>query len=76
MINFSSWRLDNSIQFLNTSLVRIGLKFVLLDFSENLLILSLKENPDSFGFHVATLLSFWARTKFSGLPVLVCAKKD
>ena len=67
MINFSL-RLNNSIQFLNTSSIRIGLKFVFLnlssDFSENLLFLSFKENPDSLAFHFATWLSFLARTKF------------
>ena len=58
MINFSSLRLNNSIQFLDTSSIRIGLKFLFLDlgsdFSENLLFLSFKENPDSFVFHFAT----------------------
>ena len=58
MINFPSLRLNNSVQFLDTSSVRIGLKFVLLDlgsdFSENLLFLSFKENPDSFVLHFAT----------------------
>ena len=42
MINFSSLRLRNSIQFLNTSSIRIGLKFVFLNLGskiiENLLI--------------------------------------
>ena len=41
MINLSSLRLNDSIQFLETSSIRIGLKFVLLDLSseisENLL---------------------------------------
>ena len=58
MINFSSLRLNNSTQFLSTSSIRIGLKFVLMDlgsnFGENLLFLSLVENPDSFVFHFAT----------------------
>ena len=58
MISLFSLRLNNSIQFLKTSSIRIGLKFVFLNLgsnvSENLLFLSFKENPDSFVFHVAT----------------------
>ena len=59
MTNFPSLRLNNSIQFLDTSAMSdIGLNFVLIDlscdFSENLLFLSFKENPDSFVFQVAT----------------------
>ena len=58
MINFPSLRLDSSIQFLDTSSVIIGLKFVLLDlcsnFREDLIFLSFKENPVSFVFHFAT----------------------
>ena len=68
MINFPSLRINNSIQFADTSSIRTGLKFVLLDlgsdFSENLLFLSFKENPDSFVIHVATWFSFLTRTKF------------
>ena len=80
MINFSSLRLNNSIQFLNNSSIRIGLKFLLLhlesNFSENLLFLSSKENPDSFVFHFATWFSFLVRTKFAyGSPrTSVCEK--
>ena len=35
MINLSSLRLDNSIQFLDTSSIRIGLKLVLLNLGSN-----------------------------------------
>ena len=64
-----------------TSSVRIGLKFVLLhlssDFSEKLLFLSFKENPDSFVFHFETWFSFFGeQSSHTGLSVLVCAKKD
>ena len=49
-INFTSLRLDNSIQFLDTSSIIIGLELVFLNLcstiSENLLYLSFKENPD------------------------------
>ena len=49
-INFSSLRLDNFIQLLNTSSVMIGLEFVFLNLcltiSENLLSLSFQKNPD------------------------------
>ena len=81
MINFPSLRLDNSIQFLNSSPIRIGLKFVLLNlgsnFSEDLLS-SFKENPDCFVFHFATWFFFartW-RTKFmhGSLPILSVRK--
>ena len=58
MINFSSLRLDNSIQFLDTSPVLIGLELVFLNLcstiSENLLFLSFKENPDFLIFRVVT----------------------
>ena len=59
MINVHSLRINNSSQFLDTSSIRIGLEFVLLDlrsdFSKHLLFLSFKENPDySFVFRVAT----------------------
>ena len=79
MINFSSLRLDNSIQFLNTSPIRIGLKFMFLNFgsnfSENFLFLSFKENLDCFVFHFATwffsaarvspFLSVWKMTELA-----------
>ena len=49
-INFSSMRLDNFIQLLDTSSVIIGLEFVFLNLcltiSENLLSLSFQKNPD------------------------------
>ena len=49
-INFSSLRLGNSIQFLDSSSVKIGLELVFLNLcsriSENLLFLSFQENPD------------------------------
>ena len=58
-INFSSLRLDNFIQLLNTSSVIIGLEFVFsnlcLTISVNLLSLSFQNNPD--------LLIFWAATR-------------
>ena len=85
MINFSSLRLDNSIQFLDTSPIRIGLTFVSLNLgskiSENLLFLSFKENPDCFGFHFATWF-FLCCTNLTNLvrarvsPVLECAKNE
>ena len=80
MINLPSLRLNNSTLFLDTSSIRIDLKFVLLDlrsnFSENWLFLSFKENPDSFVFHVATWFPFLRRTKFAyGSPrTCVCEK--
>ena len=53
-INLTSLRLDNSIQFLDTSSVIIGLELVFLNLcstiSENLHFLSFKENPDSLIF--------------------------
>ena len=81
MINPSSLRINNSSLFLDTSSIRICLKFVLLDlgsdFSENLLFLSFKENPDSFVFHFATWFSFLVRTKFAcgSLRASVCEKR-
>ena len=49
-INITSLRLDNSIQFLDTSSVTIGLEFVFLNLcsiiSKNLLFLSFQKNPD------------------------------
>ena len=49
-INLTSLRLDNSIQFLDTSSVIIGLELVLLilcsTISENLPLLSFQKNPD------------------------------
>ena len=46
------------------------------NFSEDLLFLSFKENPDCFVFHFATWLSFMARTKFvyGSLRSWVCEK--
>ena len=59
VINFSSLRLDNSIQFLDTSSVKIGLEFVFsnlcLTVSENLLSLSFQKNPNLFTFGVVSL---------------------
>ena len=81
MINLSSLRLNDSTQLLDTSSIRIGLKFVLLDlgsdFSENLLFLAFKENPDSSVFHFATLFSFLVLTKFAygSLRTSVCEKR-
>ena len=53
-INYTSLRLDNSIQFLNISSVIIGLELVFLNrcstISENLLLLSFQENPDLLMF--------------------------
>ena len=50
MINVTSLRLNNSIQFLDTASVIIGLELVFLNLcstiSENLLFLSFKENPN------------------------------
>ena len=50
VIIFSSLRLDNSTQFLDTSPIRIGLELVFVNLcsqvSENLLFLSFKKNPD------------------------------
>ena len=49
----TSLRLNNSIQFLNTSSIRIGLKFVFLSLGSNVgenLLLSFKENPDLLMF--------------------------
>ena len=50
MINLTSLRLNNSIQFLDTSSIIIGLELVFVNLcstiSENLLFLSFKENPD------------------------------
>ena len=81
MINFSSLRLNNSTQFLDNSSIRIGLKFVFLDlgsdFSEHLLFLSFKENPDSFVSISRLDFRFWCElSSHMGLPVLLCAKKD
>ena len=49
-INLTSFRLDNSIQFWDTSSVIIGLELVFLNLcsaiSENLLFLSFQKNPD------------------------------
>ena len=49
-INLISLRLDNSIQFLDTSSVVLGLELVFLNLcctiSENLLSLSFQKNPD------------------------------
>ena len=50
MINLTSLRLNNSIQFLDTSSIIIGLELVFLNLcstiSENLLFLSFQKNPD------------------------------
>ena len=58
-INLSSLRLNNAIQFLDTSSVVIGLEFVFsnlcLAVSENVLSLSFQENPDLFTFGVVSL---------------------
>ena len=57
-INLTSLRLDNSIQFLVTSSVIIGLEIVTLNdhstISKNLLFLSFQKNPDLLIFRVAT----------------------
>ena len=49
-INLTSSRIDNSIQFLDTSSVIIGLELVFLNLcstnSQNLLFLSFQKNPD------------------------------
>ena len=85
MINFSSLRLDNSIQFLDTSPIRIGLKFVFLnlgsEISEKLLFLSFKENPDGFVLHFATWFflyelssAFPMVSSSSSLRILVAGK--
>ena len=52
MINFHSLRINNSSWFLETSFIRLGLKFVLLD---------LRENTDLLVFKVATWLPFLRR---------------
>ena len=71
VIHFSSLRLHNSIQFLNTSPIRIGLGLVFVnlcsEICENLLFLSSKKNPDLHIFWVATWFfsAAWTqRTKF------------
>ena len=71
MIHLTSLRLNNSIQFLDTSSITIGLEFVFLNpcsaISDNLLFLSFKENPDLLIFWVATWVfsDAWTwRTKF------------
>ena len=50
MINLTSLRLNNSIQFLDTSSIIIGLELVFVNLcsaiSENLLFSLFKENPD------------------------------
>ena len=57
-INFSSLRPDNSIQFLDTSSIIIGLELEFLTLcstiSENLLFLSFQKNPDLLIFSVTT----------------------
>ena len=59
MIYFSSSRLDNFIQLLNTSSVIIGLELVFsnlrLTVSEDLLPLSVQESPNLFAFRVLSL---------------------
>ena len=82
MINLSSLRINNSSQFLDTSSVRLGLKFVLLDlssdFSENFLFLSFRRILiRSFS---RSRLDFRFRDKselgsYTGLSVLVRAKR-
>ena len=67
MINFSSLRLENSIQFLYTSSVLIGLEFVLsnlrLTVSEDLLPLSVQESPNLFILRVLSQNFLSARHK-------------
>ena len=64
-INFTSLRLNNSIQFLDTSSVVIGLELVFLNLccriSENLLFLSFKENPDLFILRIVSEFVFVAQ---------------
>ena len=58
MINLTSLRLDNSIQFLDTSSIMFVLELVFLNLcstvSENLLLLSFQKNADLLIFRVAT----------------------
>ena len=62
MINFPSLRLNNSNQFVDTSSIRIGLKFVLMDLSSD------------FMFSISRLdLRVWCElSSHTGLSVLVC----
>ena len=70
-INFTSLRLDNSIQFWDISSVIIGLELVCLNLcsiiSEHLLFLSFKMNPDLLIFWVATRILSDAWTEWSKL---------
>ena len=77
-INLTSLRFDNSIQFLDTSSVIIGLELVCVNLcstiSENLLFLPFKK-ADLLIFWVATwIFSFTLENSepnsFTGLPVL------
>ena len=78
-INFTSLRLDNSIQFWDISSVIIGQEFVFLNICsiicENLLLLSFQKNPDcSFsesrrGFSLTLEISDLNSSE-TGLPVL------
>ena len=70
-INLTSLRRDNSIQFLDTSSIIIGLELVFLNLcstiSENLLFWSFQKNPDMLIFWVATWIfsdGWTQRTKF------------
>ena len=74
-INFSSLRLDNFIQLLDTSSVVLGLEFVFSIFcmlvSENVLSLSLQESPNLFTFRVASqsflgARNFWTKWANNG----------
>ena len=77
MSNLTSLRLNNSIQFLDTSFI-VGLELVFLNLcstiSENLLFLSFKENPDllfsesRLGFSL--MLEPSELSSCTGLPVL------
>ena len=79
VLNFSSLRLDNSTQFLDTSPIRIGLELVFVNLcstiSENLPFLSFKENPDLLIFFesrlgFSLLLEPSELSSCTGLPVL------
>ena len=80
MINLSSLRFDNSIQFLNTCPIRIGLKLVFLilgsKISENLLF-SRSKRILIVSFSISRLdFRFWHEPRScTGLPVLEWAKK-
>ena len=81
MVNFSSLGFDNSIQFLNTSSIRIGLKFVFVNLcskvSDNLLFFVFQGESWWFRFPFRDLI-LSARTKFvhGSHRSCVCVKKD